>query len=250
MRKIQKILTGTFLAGVLLGGIGTGIAMAEYASMEYGGEKIIGEEHLVTRNFDFNFQLDGRKLEVLNISNYGMRNVREIEVDNSVPVGTVRYEVTYNEDLVTPYLEFEEYEEEQDLSDEEELMEPESMEESEVVWEEQEIQESSDVQEDSEAMPGEEGESPTEMAEPAAESQISQENVEQIQKEAESMGYLRLTAWYDNKEFKLMMENKNDILEELKQKKISNYEIVYITDVKIKINEQTIPYIETSYIIR
>ncbi len=47
-----------------------------------------------------------------------------------------------------------------------------------------------------------------------------------------------------------MMENKNDILEELKQKKISNYEIVYITDVKIKINEQTIPYIETSYIIR
>ena len=129
-------------------------------------------------------------------------------------------------------------------------MEPESMEESEVVWEEQEIPETSEIQEDSEDMPGEEGESPTEMAEPAAESQISQENVEQIQKEAESMGYLRLTAWYDNKEFKLMMENKNDILEELKQKKISNYEIVYITDVKIKINEQTIPYIETSYIIR
>ena len=67
MRKIQKILTGTFLTGVLLGGIGTGIAMAEYASMEYGGEKIIGEERLVTRNFDFNFQLDGRKLQVLNI---------------------------------------------------------------------------------------------------------------------------------------------------------------------------------------
>lgn len=250
MRKIQKILTGTFLTGVLLGGIGTGIAMAEYASMEYGGEKIIGEERLVTRNFDFNFQIDGRKLEVLNISNYGMRNVREIEVDNSVPVGTVRYEVTYNEDLVTPYLEFQEYEEEQDLSDEEELMEPESMEESEVVWEEEEIPETSETQEDLEDMPGEEGESPTEMAEPVAESQISQENVEQIQKEAESMGYLRLTAWYDNKEFKLMMENKNDILEELKQKKISNYEIVYITDVKIKINEQTIPYIETSYIIR
>lgn len=193
MRKIQKILTGTFLAGVLLGGIGTGIAMVEYTSMEYGGEKMIGEECLVTRNFDFDFDLDGRKVKVLNTSSYmGKGGVREIEVDDTVPIGTVRYEVTYNEELVTPYLEFEKEEEELDS------LEPER----------------------------------------------------QTPEEEAALGYLWLTAWYRNSDFKLLMENKNYVLDELKQKKISNYEVAYITDVKIKINSQTVPYIETSYIIQ
>ena len=35
MRRIQKILLGTFLAGVLISGIGTGTAIAEYSSFTY-----------------------------------------------------------------------------------------------------------------------------------------------------------------------------------------------------------------------
>ena len=35
MCRIQKILLGTFLAGVLISGIGTGTAIAEYSSFTY-----------------------------------------------------------------------------------------------------------------------------------------------------------------------------------------------------------------------
>ena len=38
MRKVQKILIGTLLGGVLLGGIGTGVALVEYSSFAYAGK--------------------------------------------------------------------------------------------------------------------------------------------------------------------------------------------------------------------
>ena len=61
MGKLRGVMTGVFLGGVLLGGIGTGIAMVEYSSLSYGGERLIGEEYLVTKNLDFDFPQDGRK---------------------------------------------------------------------------------------------------------------------------------------------------------------------------------------------
>ena len=38
MRRIQKILFGTFLGGVLLCGVGAGTALVEYSSFTYAGE--------------------------------------------------------------------------------------------------------------------------------------------------------------------------------------------------------------------
>ena len=46
MRNIQKKLLGMFAGGVLLTGIGTGIALVEYSTLSYGGHKIIGEDNL------------------------------------------------------------------------------------------------------------------------------------------------------------------------------------------------------------
>ena len=48
MRRIQKILAGVFFGGVLLCGIGAGVAFVEFSSFEYGGEKQIGSDVLVT----------------------------------------------------------------------------------------------------------------------------------------------------------------------------------------------------------
>ena len=55
MRRIQKILFGTFLGGVLLCGVGAGTALVEYSSFTYAGEKKIGWEDLETKNLDFSF---------------------------------------------------------------------------------------------------------------------------------------------------------------------------------------------------
>lgn len=56
MRRIQKILLGTFLGGVLLCGVGAGTALVEYSSFTYAGEKKIGWEDLETKNLDFSFE--------------------------------------------------------------------------------------------------------------------------------------------------------------------------------------------------
>ena len=191
MRRIQKIMTAVFLGGVLLGGIGTGIALVEYSSLSYGGECLIGEEHLVTENLDFRFEQDGRTLVV---AYYGTPSVMEVEEDPSVPAGIVRYQVTYNEKRVTPSLSFSKCGEE--------------LEES------------------------EEGEQTGEEREPVY------------------LGYLTLTPHGCGSDFRSFMENKDRILEELKQGKISSYSMAYITDVKIKVNPETVPYIESRYVIR
>ena len=46
MRKIQKILLGSFLTGVLICRVGAGTAIGEYSSLTYLGERTLGEEKL------------------------------------------------------------------------------------------------------------------------------------------------------------------------------------------------------------
>ena len=53
MRRVQKVLTGIFLSGILMGGIGTGIAKDEYSTMamvelrELTGKHIIWKTQLL-----------------------------------------------------------------------------------------------------------------------------------------------------------------------------------------------------------
>lgn len=208
MRNVQKVLTGMFLSGILIGGVGTGIAMVEYSSLAYGGEKLIGEESLVTRNLDYQFEPDGGTLELAEFRYWNRDEIQEIEIDSGVPAGMVRYEVTYNEKSVSPSLVFEPYEEDSDIVDEN----------SETV-----SQEAAYVQEKSR---------------------------EQREERPKKLGYLYLTVSYHDDGFAVFMENKDRILEELKQGKVSSYNMAYVTDVKIKVNPETVPYIDSRYVIR
>ena len=126
----------------------------------------------MTKVLDFDFEPDGRILEVAGLRYWGTGVTQEIEIDNTVPVGTVRYEVTYNEKVVTPKLEFETYED------------------------------------------------------------------------------LRLVSEYHGDDFAILMENKDRMLEELRQGTISSYNVAYITEAKIKVNQETVPYIGGCYVIR
>lgn len=183
MRNIQKVLIGIFLTGVLLTGVGTGMALGEFSSLSYGGKKIIGEEDLVTKEMDFEIPMDDKTV-ILAYQGYRERWKGSLIEDTSVPEGTIRFQVTYNEKVVEPYLHYREYEEE------------------EMTEKEQE-----------------------EMSDTKAEDII--------------IGELYLTYDYKGNEFELFMENKNKILEDLKQKSLSSYEIPHIIEVTVRVNPGT-----------
>lgn len=119
------IAAGVFCAGVLLGGIGTGVAIAEYTSLEYSGQHILGEESMKTENLDVAVTpKDGQKI-IVRQEYY--RSGGEY-YDESIPVNTIRYVVRYNTELVTLRARYEAYEEEQsadeDLAEEIVVSEP------------------------------------------------------------------------------------------------------------------------------
>ncbi len=187
MRKIQKILIGGFLVGVLLGGIGTGMAFVEYSSLAYAGEQKIGAENLVTRSFDHIFQPESGKVIVdcawwVYERAYGSC----IEADDTVPEGTIRYEITYNEEAASPFLVYEELE-------------------------------------------------PDEAGDPdSADTSAGQESVQ---------GRLDVGMRNSVNDFEMWMICKDMVLGDLKQRRISSYDMAYITDIRIKINPATMPYV-------
>lgn len=105
---IIMIAAGVFCAGVLLGGIGTGVAIAEYTNLEYSGQHNLGEENMKTENLDVTVTpMDGQKIIVRH--NY-FQEGRE-RYDESIPMNTVRYVVRYNTELVSLWAGYEEFEE-------------------------------------------------------------------------------------------------------------------------------------------
>ena len=205
MGKIRMILASVFLGGVILGGIGAGIAIVEYSSLTYVGEKKIGEENLVTCEMDYTFTLEN---EQISIEDRDIWNTK-IEEDETVPEGTIRYVVTYNEKTVKPTLR---------------------------VWEEQDYQEE-DLSENN-LEPSSEKDSNTE------ENKEEDPPIKQLKQTA-----LELGVRYTYSDFALLMESKDQILEDLRQGRIASYDVMYISQVTIKVNPRTMPYIETSHFI-
>ena len=112
MRKVQKILLGTFLAGVLVSGIGAGTAIGEYSSFTYLGERVLGQENMKKTNLDYEFSPENGAVQIFPSQySYYVQDVLELLEDSSVPEGTVRFEITCNPDLAEPFLHFTELEE-------------------------------------------------------------------------------------------------------------------------------------------
>lgn len=213
MRKIQKILLGGFLAGVLICGVGAGTAIGEYSSLNYLGERTLGEEKLVTENFDYTFDPELGAIR-LHPSWYGGRETAGIETDASVPENVIRYEITYLPETIEPEL----------------IFRPRNVEES--LTEESEPEETAAEETTAEETTAEESEPEETAAEENANLRIQ--------------GDLLLETWYHG-DLGIWMEAKDQILADLKDGRIAGYQVPHIKEITIKVNPVTAPYVIFHY---
>ncbi len=225
MRKIQKILLGSFLTGVLICGVGAGTAIGEYSSLTYLGERTLGEEELVTENFDYTFDPELGAIR-LHPSWYGGRKTAEVQTDDSVPENVIRYEITYLPETIEPELIFRPGKAEESFSEE-------------TVAEESEAEAVLAEKSETEAAVTEESETEETVAkeeETGEEKESSEILKPQIQ------GDLLLETWYQG-DMGIWMEAKDQILADLKDGKIAGYQVPHIKEITIKVNPATEPYV-------
>ena len=255
MRKIQKILLGSFLTGVLICGVGAGTAIGEYSSLTYLGERTLGEEKLVTENFDYTFDPELGAIR-LHPSWYGGRETAEVQTDDSVPENVIRYEITYLPETIEPELIFRPGKVEEIFSEEivtgESEAEAAATEESEAeaaVTEETVAEESEAEATEAEAVETEESETETaETGESETEETVAKEEETGEEKESSEIlkpqiqGDLLLETWYQG-DMGIWMEAKDQILADLKDGKIAGYQVPHIKKITIKVNPATEPYV-------
>lgn len=267
MRKLHIVLLGMFVVGVLLGGIGVGVTFVEYSGFEYGGKVYLGEENLVTKELDYKFTPSVNERIQLNYCYWGdWQQDTLIVQDESIPIGVIRYRVTYNENLANPSLMYWNVEDIQEQEWEDAWKEARQKADAEgwtiekemMQQDNKEYEQSADLQEIldedaqeteayaqttiSEALLDEDAQETEAYAQTTISPAILDEEKEQ--KEQRRKVVVQLESNRFNDEFTLFMENKNKILEELKQKKITSYEIARITDVEILVNPQSMLYID------
>lgn len=102
MRRIYKIIGGMLAAGVLIAGIGSGVAFAEYSSFEYGGEATLEGSERFTKTLKYEVKADENdnadaenKKEVLNVLTDYHYTIVE---DTSVPEDMVWFTICYLSD--------------------------------------------------------------------------------------------------------------------------------------------------------
>ena len=99
MSRLHKRLIVVFCLGVLLCGVGAGVAFTEFSALTYGGRQILGDPDMRTENFDVEFEAgeEARKVWGVGVSDIMLR------IDDSVPRGTVRFCATYHAERFIPY---------------------------------------------------------------------------------------------------------------------------------------------------
>ncbi len=100
MRKLHKILLAVFCSGVLLCGLGAGLAFIEFSELHYGGMQYVGKTQMCTEDMDVEFEPGEEKTDIT--GRYWWRT-NDVIYDKEVPVNTVRLRVTYNAARIEPY---------------------------------------------------------------------------------------------------------------------------------------------------
>lgn len=104
MSRQHKITLAVFCIGVLLCGIGTGLAFTEFSALTYGGRQILGETDMRTEDLDVAFvPKENQKTMIVGARAAYAAGIGEVCTDASVPPDTVRFRVTYNRNRVEPF---------------------------------------------------------------------------------------------------------------------------------------------------
>lgn len=101
MTRFHKITIAIFCGGILLSGIGAGVAFGEFSSLAYGGVENVGKPDIVTK--EISKDIDPEQ-GVWLLEGY-WDTEPEVEVDESIPENTVLFRITYNKDMVEPRIE-------------------------------------------------------------------------------------------------------------------------------------------------
>ena len=100
MNKLHIILLGVFCVGVLLCGLGTGVAFTEFSELTYGEKQTVGKTDIRTETIDVEYEAGE---EVQDIACWFQRKPNEVVTDKNVPLNTVRFCITYNAQRVEPH---------------------------------------------------------------------------------------------------------------------------------------------------
>lgn len=107
MSRQYKIAIIIFCAGVLLCGIGVGVAFTEFSVLTYGGRQILGETDMRTEDIDVAFvPKENQKTIIVGARAAYAAGIGEVCTDASIPLNTVRFRVTYNGNRVEPFANF------------------------------------------------------------------------------------------------------------------------------------------------
>lgn len=107
--NMSMIMAVLFLCGILLVGIGTGVAFGEYSALEYGGEKEIGIGDRTEITLEREIAIGKKAKKTILYNHYG--DDCELKEDKKVPEGIVRYEIIYDSKQVQPELQYRDYSE-------------------------------------------------------------------------------------------------------------------------------------------
>lgn len=100
MRKKWMILAGCFFGGILLCGLGAGIGFAEFSGFSYASDRQLGTIAEDTLTYDEEEDVDTYYI----YARYNEGADKIVVSDNSLPIGRIEIDVTYNDDFEHPYL--------------------------------------------------------------------------------------------------------------------------------------------------
>lgn len=201
--SFRKILVGIFMVGILCCGIGAGVMFQEYSSFKYMGERRIGSNKIEEKTLTENLYTDKTKKLNTSFTTYNNKedNIK-LKTSKSIPKDKIQIKVRYDSDNVKDvHIDKNLYSNDEYIGD---------------VYAEE----------------GEYGENSTD------EITFSQEDVSQVNEKNPTSQEFFISAVGRMSDIEYLLSYKDEILKNIKERKIYNYVYPQIISVEITVNPE------------